>query len=95
VVVLPAGTRPHLNDVSPGVKAVVMAVRGGGGGGATAGATTADTAVVSSGHRRSLEVVARHTKGRRSAPEKRRSSPGRQRSRGRVGRGQQTPRVWE
>jgi hypothetical protein len=94
MVVLPAGTRPHLNDVSPGVKAVVMAVRGGGGG-AAAGATTADTAVVSSGHCRSLEVVARHTKGMRSAPEKRRSSPGRQRSRGRVGRGQQTPRVWE
>jgi hypothetical protein len=57
-----------------------------GGGGITTGATTAavapgSTVVVP------LEVVVRHTKGRRNSLEKRHSSPGRWRSRGRVGRG--------
>jgi hypothetical protein len=45
--------------------------------------------VVASGHRWPLEVVARHTKGRHFSLEKRRNSLGR------VGRGWQSPRVWE
>jgi hypothetical protein len=55
----------------------------------------AGATVVASGRRQPLEVVAQHTKGRRSSPEKRHSSPGRRHNRGRVGSGRQTPKVWE
>jgi hypothetical protein len=71
VVVLPAGTRPHLNDVSPGVKAAVMAVRGGGGGaavGATTAATVGSVVVVSLTLRLSQVVIIAHWRWWRDTP---------------------------
>jgi hypothetical protein len=104
-------TRPHLNGASPGVevegpRGVAIVVMKVGGGGVTAGATTTaitvgSVVVVPPLLRLSQVVVVGHwrwwqgTARGGAALEKRRSSLGRRHSRGRVGRGWQTSRVWE